>query len=164
MGKLRVGIENVRTRLPEHQDRHEHRRLAAREDHHRVGLDADLEALVEIGGDRLAQRQDADRRRVPVMAVTQRLGRRFDDKIRRAEIGLADAEIDDVAALRGKLHRTCEHGERVFLADAIESRDGLQHASAPHPAPPRGTSAQLSGQGNRHMFARVGADVRETVM
>ena len=72
----------------------------------------------------------------------------------RAEVGLADAEIDDVAALRGKLRRACEHGERVFLADAIESRDGSQHVSAPHPAPPRGTSAQLFGKGNRHMFAR----------
>ena len=37
-GKARIGIEDVRARLPEHQDRHEHRRLAAGEDHHRVGL------------------------------------------------------------------------------------------------------------------------------
>ena len=73
---------------------------------------------MQIGGDRLAQRQDADRRRVAVMAVAQRLDRRLDNEIRRAEIGLADAEIDDVAALRGKLRRAREHGERVFLADA----------------------------------------------
>jgi hypothetical protein len=31
------------------------------------------------------------------MAVAQRLDRGLDDEIRRAEIGLADAEIDDVA-------------------------------------------------------------------
>jgi hypothetical protein len=56
-------------------------------------------ALVQVGGDRLAQRQDAGRRRVAVMAVAQRLDRGLDDVVRRAEVGLADAEIDDVAAL-----------------------------------------------------------------
>ena len=67
-----------------------------------VGRDVDIEPLVQIGRDRLAQRQDADRRRVAVMAVAQRLDRRLDDEIRRAKIRLADAEIDDVAALRGE--------------------------------------------------------------
>ncbi len=58
-----------------------------------------LNRLMQVGGDRLAQRRDADRRRVAVMAVAQRLHRRLDDEVGRAEIGLADAEIDDVAAL-----------------------------------------------------------------
>ena len=101
------------------------------------GETLDLEALVQVGGDRLAQRQDADRRRVAVMAVAQRLDRRLDNEIRRAEIGLADAEIDDVAALRGKLHRAREHGEGVFLADAIEGRNGFQHGFWPLDALPR---------------------------
>ena len=92
-----------------------------------------LKRLCEIGGDRLAQRQDADRRRVAVMAVAQRLDRRLDNEIRRAEIGLADAEIDDVAALRRKLRGAREHGERVLLADAIECSDGSQHAAALEP-------------------------------
>ena len=91
------------------------------------GATLDLEALVQVGGDRLAQRQDADRRRVAVMAVAQRLDRRLDDEIGRAEIRLADAEIDDVAALRGKRIGARQHGEGVLLADAVESRDGLQH-------------------------------------
>ncbi len=45
----------------------------------------------------------------------------------RAEIGLADAEIDDVAALCRKLHGPRQHGEGVLLADAIEGGDGLEH-------------------------------------
>ena len=86
-----------------------------------------MKRLCEIGGDRLAQRQDADRRRIAVMAVAQRLDRRLDDEIRRAEIRLADAEIDDVAALRGKLRwrararrrrspRRCDRRPRRFSA------------------------------------------------
>ena len=107
------------------------------------GATLDLEALVQIGRDRLAQRQDADRRRVAMMAVAQRLDRRLDNEIGRAKIRLTDAEIDDVAALRGKLRGTCEHGERVFLADAIESRDGSQHVAALHLCPAARTSAPL---------------------
>ena len=92
-----------------------------------VGRHLDLEALVQVGGDRLAQRRDAVRRRVAVMAVAQRLDRRLDDVLGRAEVGLADAEIDDVAALRGERIGARQHGEGVFLADAVEGRDGLQH-------------------------------------
>ena len=79
---------------------------------------------MEIGRDRLAQRQDAVCGRIAVMAVAQRLHRRLDDMIGRAEIRLADAEIDDVAALRGKARRAREHSERTLLADPIERRDG----------------------------------------
>ena len=74
--------------------------------------------LREIGRHRLAQRQDAGRRRIAVVAVAQRLDGRLDDEIRRAEIGLADAEIDDVAALGGERRGAGEHREGVFLADA----------------------------------------------
>ena len=56
-------------------------------------------------GDRLAQGQDAGRRRIAVMAVAQRLDGGLDDVRRRREIRLADAEIDDVAA-RGRPARS----------------------------------------------------------
>ena len=49
------------------------------------GDDIDLESLVQIGRDRLAQRQDADRRRVAMMAVAQRLHRRLDNVNRACE-------------------------------------------------------------------------------
>ena len=65
--------------------------------------------------------------RVAVMAVAQRLDRGLDDELRRAEIGLADAEVDDVPALRRERIGAGQHGEGVFLTDAVERRDGLQH-------------------------------------
>ncbi len=95
--EARIGIEDVHAGLAEHQDRHEHGRLAAGHDHHAVGRHLDLEALVQVGGNRFAERRDAVRRRVAVMAVTQRLDRGLDDELGRAEIGLADAEIDDTS-------------------------------------------------------------------
>ena len=70
--------------------------------------------------------RNADRRRIAVVPVAERLHRRLDDVLGRAEIGLADAEIDDVAALRGKRIGAGEHGEGVLFADAVEGGDGLE--------------------------------------
>ena len=91
------------------------------------GETVDAEALVQIGGDRLAQRQDADGGRIAMMAVAQRLDRGLDDMIGGAEIRLADAQVDDVAALRRERGGARQHGESVFLADPVESRDGSKH-------------------------------------
>ena len=74
---------------------------------------------------------NAGRRRIAVMAVAQRLDRGLDDVVGRAEIRLADAEIDDVAALRGQRVGARQHGEGVFLADPVEGRDGLKHGVSP---------------------------------
>ena len=95
------------------------------------GETSTLKRLCKIGGHRLAQRRDAVRRRIAVMAVAQRLHRRLDDEIRRAEIGLADAEIDDVAALRDQGIGAGEHREGIFLADAVEGRDCTKHDCTP---------------------------------
>ena len=65
----------------------------------RSGIDLDAVAAGHVGRHRLAQRQDAVRRRVAVMAVAQRLDRGLDDVRRRLEVGLADAEVDDATAL-----------------------------------------------------------------
>ena len=91
----------------------------------------DLEALVQVGRDRLAQRRDAGRGRIAVVAVAQRLDRGLDDVVGRAEVGLADAEIDDVAALRGERIGARQHREGVLLADAVEGRDRFQHGMVP---------------------------------
>ena len=80
---------------------------------------------MEIGANRLAQRQDSDRRRVAVVSVTQRFHRGLDDVLGGAKIRLPDAEIDDVAALRGERRGARQHGECVLLADPIERRDCL---------------------------------------
>ena len=98
---------------------------------HLVGRDLDAEAAVDVGGDRLAERLDAGRRRIAVMAVAERLDRRLDDVVGRAEVGLADAEIDDVAALRLKLGGARQHGKGVLLADAVETRNRVKHDAVP---------------------------------
>ncbi len=61
------------------------------------------------------------------MAVAQRLDRSLDDEIGRAEIRLADAEIDDVAALRGQRIGARQHRKGILLADTVEGRDGAKH-------------------------------------
>ena len=61
------------------------------------------------------------------MAVAQRLDRGLDDEVGGAEIGLADTEIDDVAALRRQRIGAREHGKGVFLTDTVERGNGLQH-------------------------------------
>ena len=64
-----------------------------------AGIDLHAMALLEVGRHRLAQLGDAVGGRVAVMAVAQRLAGRFHDMLGRLEVGLADAEIDDVLAL-----------------------------------------------------------------
>src|SRR5271167_2876593 len=49
----RIGIHDLDTGFAEHQDRHEHGRLAARHNHHAVRRDFDLEPLVQVGSHRL---------------------------------------------------------------------------------------------------------------
>ena len=65
-----------------------------------------------------------------MVTVAQRLDRSLDDEVGGAEVGLADAEIDDVAALRRQRIGAREHGKGVFLADAVERGNGLQHGIA----------------------------------
>jgi hypothetical protein len=55
-------------------------------DQHAVRRDIHVEATANIGGDRLAQRRNAGGRRVAVMAVAQRLDRRFDDMRRLCDV------------------------------------------------------------------------------
>jgi hypothetical protein len=50
---------------------------------------------------------------------------------RRWKIRLADAEIDDVAALALQLGRARQNRERVLLADAREAWDGMEHGVSP---------------------------------
>jgi len=48
-----------------------------------------------VGGDRLAQRIDAEGRRVPGQAANDRFPRGFLHRRRRGEIRLTDAEVND---------------------------------------------------------------------
>ena len=125
-GKTRVGVEDVGARLAEHQYRGEHRYLAARHDDHLVRRNLHAHPPVYIGRHRLTERLDARCRRVAVLPIAQRLHRRFDDVVRRAEIGLADAEIDDVLALTHEFGRAGKHGEGILFADPAEAGDGIK--------------------------------------
>ena len=121
-----------------------HGDLAAGHDQHIVGRDLDGVALAQIGGDRLAQRQDAVGGGVAVLAVVQRLDGGLDDMGRGFEVGLADAEVDDVAPLRLQGRGLRQHREGVLLADAFECRVKMQHVpSLPSPLW-RGSAARAS--------------------
>ncbi len=126
-----IGIEDVGAGLAEHQDRGEHRHLAAGHDDHLVGRYLDADAAVDVGGHRLAQHLDAGRRRVAVMAVAERLHRRLDDVLGRAEIRLADAEVDDVATLAGELGGAGQHGKGVLSPIRSKPADGMEHGGFP---------------------------------
>ena len=86
---------------------------------------------MEVGRERLAQRQDAGRGRVAVVPVAQRLDGGLDDVAGRGEVGLADAEVDHVAALAGEFGGASQHREGVLLAHAIEGGDGARHGDVP---------------------------------
>ena len=83
-----------------------------------VWRDLDAVAAKKVGGDRLAQAGDPVGRRVAVLAVAQRLDRRFDDMGRGFEIGLADAEVDDVPPLGRQLGGARQHRKGVLVAEA----------------------------------------------
>ena len=94
----------------------------------RSGDTSTLEPAVQILRHRLAQRRNPGRVGIAVLAVAQRLDGGLDDMGRRFEIGLADAEIDDVAPLALQLGRPRQHGEGVLLADALKGGlDGDGH-------------------------------------
>ncbi len=80
---------------------------------------------------RLARRQQPVGRRVAVMPVAQRLDGGLDDMLRRLEVGLADAEIDDVLALLLQGGGACKDGKGIFFAETVEGGYRLEHFSSP---------------------------------
>ena len=83
----------------------------------------------EIGRDGGTERRDAVRRRVPVMSVGERLATGLDDMFGRREIGLADAEIDDRAALGRQRIGAGQHLERGLGPEDTHASGHLQHHS-----------------------------------
>ena len=129
--KAGVRVHDLGTRLAEHGDRHEHGDLAAGHDHHPVRGDLEAAPQRHVGRHRLAQRQDAVGGRVAVVAVAQRLDRGLDDMRRGREVGLADAEIDDRAALLLQAGRARQHLERAFGAEPAHGRGELHRYQPP---------------------------------
>ena len=103
---------------------------------------------------------DAGRVGIAVLAVAQRLDGRLDDMRRRFEIGLADAEIDDVAPLALQFGRSRQDGEGVLLADALkggidgESRRALPKKGGLLAKPTLGGKRSTSGGSARRGWIR----------
>ena len=127
-------------------------------DHDRVRVDLNSTTQREVFRDRFAQGQDAVGRRVSVMAVGERLLGRLDDVLWRAEIRLADSQIDHPAASARKFlgapenhesalrsqpaHRACRlrklavrRGIRVSSRHVVDSVIQLFQYELPHAAP-----------------------------
>ncbi len=66
-----------------------------------------------------------------MMMFGERLAAGFDDVRRRRKIGLADAEVDDVAALGGQRIGARQHFEGAFGAEARHPRGELHGAVMP---------------------------------
>ena len=74
---------------------------AERRDDLRVGIELHAEAAGIIGGLGAAQARNAARRRIAVGArIAHDLAQLVDDRLRRRQVGIAHAEIDDVGAAR----------------------------------------------------------------
>jgi hypothetical protein len=109
-----VGVEDLRAGLAEHHDGKEHRHLAAGHHHDLLGRNLDAAVLQHVGGHGLAQGHDAGSGGIAVMTVVQRLYGGFHDVLRGLEVGLADAEIDDILAFAHQLRGAGKDGECGF--------------------------------------------------
>ena len=125
--KARIGVENFGARLAKHEDSHEHRHFAARHNHHELGRHFDIEALMQVSSHRLTQRENTCGGRIAMVPVPQRLNRRLNNILGRAEIGLADAKIDDVLALALQFRGASENGKGIFFSNSGEGFDDVQH-------------------------------------
>ena len=115
-GKARIWIHDLNARLAKHHDCKIHRGFPARHDHDIVRIDVGAVAALQVGRNRLAQGGNAIRRRIAMMAVTQRLDARFDNMPRCFEIRLPDAKVDDVAPFAGKLLGPRQNNKRRLRA------------------------------------------------
>jgi len=115
--KAGIGVEDLGARLAEHHQGEKHGRFAARHDEHGRGIDLDAAVAQDVRGHGLAQAGYAGGRRIAVMAVGKRLAPGLDDMVRRGEIRLADAEVDDVLPPGRQRGRPRQHLEGGFGAE-----------------------------------------------
>ena len=112
-------------------------------------------AQFQVLGDGLAQLEDAVGGGVAMVAVAQRLDRRLDHVVGRLEIRLADAQVDDVAALGLELLGAGQHLEGALGAEPRDRSRGLQHIrSSRVPACDWKTGANLGQRAHRLQVGR----------
>ena len=95
-----IGDEDLVARVDQPEDRVEHHALAADGDEDLGRFDREPLAGGGVGGDRLAQGRDPGERRVVRLPGIERRLAASRTLRRRVEVGLADLEVDDRAALR----------------------------------------------------------------
>ena len=115
-GEAGIGIEDFVAGLEQRHHGEKERDLAAGRDHDVGRGDLDAAGAREVGGDFFAQRGNAGHGAVTVFAVGQRLGGRFDDRLAGMEVGLAEFQMNDGAALGFQFLGAGEDGERAFAA------------------------------------------------
>ena len=82
---------------------------------------------MQVGRDRLPEGEDAGCGGIAMVPVAQSLDGCFNDVGRGREIGLPDAEIDDVAAAPRELSRASEHCKGVLFSDTAERFNEAKH-------------------------------------
>ena len=94
---------------------------------------------LELGGDRLAQRRNAEHRRIFRLAAADRRDRRLLDVVGRVEVGLADRQRNDVASLGFEIARLLRHRDRrgrlnagKDVGDEGHDRGSLEVAPSSH--------------------------------
>ena len=107
----------IRAMIGDRRDRVGDEGLRACADHDLVGRDVESAARAHVARRCGAQLVDAGGRRIAVLAGANRRDRRVLDIDRRREVGLADAERDDVAALANEVVDFGEHDECVLGAE-----------------------------------------------
>ena len=102
--------------------------LGARADDHILRIDSEAAQPPHVARRSDAQFRDPGRRRVAMPALADRLHRGVLDVHRRMEIGLPDAEGNDVLSLAHQLVHLGEHDEGVLGAELGGTAAGPGHA------------------------------------
>ena len=120
-GKTRVRIHDLCPGLAKHQASVKHSRFAARLHHYVIWIDLHAPIFFDIFGHRLTQFRNAISRGIAMVTIRQSLAPGLHNIFRRLEVGLADAKVDDFAALGGQCVGPGQNFECCFRAQAVHS-------------------------------------------
>ena len=114
-----VGHDDLVASPDEGHHREREHRLGARGDDDAVGVDLDPAPESRIGGDRLTEGREPERRGVVGPAFIERPFGCGEDVRRGVEVGLSEVEMDDVAALRFESARPIRRLEGGLGPDVV---------------------------------------------
>ena len=122
-----VGLQPFVARIGEHGQRQHQGAGRAGGDDDALGRYVGPEAVVVEAGDGLAQRGEAQGRRVMHVAAGQKAAAGLDDRGRAGEVRLADLQVDDVAAFGGQGVGALEDLHHVEGLDVGHAAGDLGH-------------------------------------